>query len=728
LLLLLSTGPIIFLTISSRENAKNITAATSSNAQVALIVLGIAILFGPFGSATSQAKQDAASEGSIVYRPQRREHVMRLEEGMEIAPSVGEAIPREISPPSTPIVSTATTFLAQWSSVNGATGYRLDVSQQKSFSSYMEGYRDLDIGNMTSRVVTGLSPRTKYYYRVRAYNAAGTSADSQIMVGSTASGAGLIINAAFDSTITSNPGAATIESAITQAISIYENLFSDPITVSILFRYSTTQPNGSPWGGVASSVSVSYPIPWNTYIGALQADARSSNDTTANASLPATALSANVNPTSADGRAIGLNTPPAMAANGNMGNSPDFIYDGIVTLNPDYPFQFTRPVNSGNLDAQESTEHEIDEVLGFGSDLDLSRLRPQDLFSWSSPGTRNLTSSGTRYFSIDSGNTNIVDFNQGLEADFGDWLSPPCPQPNPHVQNVSPCFGQSSDVSASSPEGINLDVIGYDLAVRPTPAGTALGNISTRGMVEIANNVIIGGFIISGTSPKQVLVRAIGPTLANFGVPNALQDPVLELHDSNTSIGLNDDWQSDPASGQIPTDLKPGDPRESAILTTLQPGPYTAIVSGKNGTSGVGLVEVYSMDNASSSELSNISTRGLVQTGDFVMIGGFVSNGANGSSTQLLIRAIGPSLAQFGLGDALPDPTLRLIDSNGVTVAFDDNWKDTQPPEIQATGYAPSNDLESAILVILNPGGYTAIVQGNNGGTGVGLVEVFKLK
>ena len=211
-------------------------------------------------------------------------------------------------------------------------------------------------------------------------------------------------------------------------------------------------------------------------------------------------------------------------------------------------------------------------------------------------------------------------------------------------------------------------------------------------------------------------------------MPDPLQDPVLDLHNANTSIALNDDWQMDPNSRQIPTNLRPGDSRESAILTTLQPGSYTAIVSGKNGTSGVGLVEVYSMDNASSSQLTNISTRGLVQTGDFVMIGGFVSSAPDGSSAQLLIRAIGPSLAQFGITNILADPALRLIDGNGVTIAFDDNWRDTQEAAIQAMGNAPASDSESAILATLSPGSYTALVSGANGSTGVALVEVFKLR
>jgi len=166
---------------------------------------------------------------------------------------------------------------------------------------------------------------------------------------------------------------------------------------------------------------------------------------------------------------VGLNTPPAMSANGSLGGP----YDGIVTLNSSDPFQFTRPPSASNYDAQRSTEHEIDEVIGFGSDASLSNLRPQDLFSWSSTGHRNVSSTGARYFSINSGSTNIVNFNQNSNGDFGDWLSPACPQAHPYVQNAFVCAGQSSDVTATSPEGVNLDVIGYDLAGAPRTAARA---------------------------------------------------------------------------------------------------------------------------------------------------------------------------------------------------------------------------------------------------------------
>ena len=191
---------------------------------------------------------------------------------------------------------------------------------------------------------------------------------------------------------------------------------------------------------------------------------QTNNDNVANASLPGSALSTNMRPGSANGRAVGLSTPPVMFADGTVGQGGP--YDGIVTLNSSTPFQFSRLVNGNNFDAQRITEHEVDEVIGLGSRLGQhsNDLRPQDLFSWSSAGHRNITSSGTRYFSINGGVTNIVGFNQDPDGDFGDWLSAPCPQAHPYPQNAFSCTGQSSDIDATSPEGINLDVIGYDLA------------------------------------------------------------------------------------------------------------------------------------------------------------------------------------------------------------------------------------------------------------------------
>jgi hypothetical protein len=231
---------------------------------------------------------------------------------------------------------TRSSFMATWDSVSGAKGYLVDVSTSSSFSSYVGGYHDLDVGNVRGRVVTGLSQGTTYYYRVRAYDATGPSGYSDVMSVTTVPTAGLIIQATFDSSITGNPNAAAIEAMINRAISIYESLFGDPITIQILFRYSTTAPDGTPLaqGTVSGSDSVYYGIPWSTFINAVRADAKSANDNVANASLPGTALSANIAPASASGRAIGLNTPPAMFANGTVGNGGP--YDGIVLVSSAY--------------------------------------------------------------------------------------------------------------------------------------------------------------------------------------------------------------------------------------------------------------------------------------------------------------------------------------------------------------------------------------------------------
>jgi len=243
--------------------------------------------------------------------------------------------------------------------------------------------------------------------------------------------------------------------------------------------------------------------------------------------------------------------------------------------------------------------------------------------------------------------------------------------------------------------------------------------------VQTGDNVLIGGFIIGGTVPKQVLIRAIGPSLANFGLSDSLQDPTVSLFHGSTQIAANDDWQSASNFGQIPASLQPTDPRESAILITLQPDAYTAIVAGKDATTCVGLVEVYDLNPSDSSQLINISTRGVVQTGDNVMIAGVI---VQSGTENVLVRALGPTLASFRISNPLANPTLELHDANGVVIAANDNWKSTQPGLIIATGKAPPDDLESAIVRALGPGNYTAIVRGVNNTTGVALVEVYALQ
>jgi len=672
-----------------------------------------------------QAAERDQTGAPPAYKVGTGKHYSRTKSDQSSAPVARSYSERSNeNPPAVAMAPTRSTFMANWDAVGGATGYRVDVSTRVSFDSYATGYRDLDVGNVTGRIIGGLSAGTTYYYRVRAYNAMGTGANSNVMSATTAMTSGLVISPTFDSSILNSPNSAAIQSVINQAIAIFQSLFADPITVSIRFRYSSTDAEGHTLGSGTLSLSEFpvYPIDWNTYISALRADARSSNDNTANASLPANALSTNVSVSSANGRAIGQDTPPAMFANGNVGNGGP--YDGIITLKSTVMLQFTRPTDANNFDAQRSIEHEMDELLGLGSRLPGGGdLRPQDLFSWSAPGQRNLTTNGTRYFSINSGNSNIVAFNQDRTADLGDWLSSDCPQDNAYVQNAQICSGQSSDISATSPEGINLDVIGYDLV---TPSGQ-VGNISTRAFVQTGNNVMIGGLIITGTGQKRLIIRAIGPSLAQHGITNPLQDPTLELHNqAGAVIASNDDWGNAPNRQEIiNSGLAPSNSLESAILTSLNPGSYTAIVRGFNNGIGVGLVEAYDLNPTAGSKFGNISTRALVQTGNNVVIGGFIITGSG--QKRVILRAIGPSLAQHGITNPLLDPTLELHNGNGAIIAFNDNWRDTQQTEIEATGLAPTDNRESAIVSTLAPGNYTAIVRGKNSTVGIALVEVYGL-
>ncbi len=251
------------------------------------------------------------------------------------------------------------------------------------------------------------------------------------------------------------------------------------------------------------------------------------------------------------------------------------------------------------------------------------------------------------------------------------------------------------------------------------PASAKLANISTRMRVGTGENVMIGGFIVVGSAPKKVIIRALGPSLP---VGGKLADTVLELNKADGSVITNDDWRSTQEQEIIATTVPPTNDLESAIVATLAPGNYTAVVRGKNSGTGVGLVEVYDLDAAAPSILANISTRGEVQRDDNVMIGGFIILGAE--PAKVLVRAIGPSLPVAG---ALADTVLELHDRNGNTVIGNDNWRETQEAEIIATTVPPTNDLESALIATLVPDNYTAVVRGSNNTTGVALVEVYRL-
>jgi hypothetical protein len=252
---------------------------------------------------------------------------------------------------------------------------------------------------------------------------------------------------------------------------------------------------------------------------------------------------------------------------------------------------------------------------------------------------------------------------------------------------------------------------------------TRLINLSTRGRVQAGDNVLIGGFIIQGNRPKTVVVRAVGPSLAAYSVSGALADPMLQIYSGQTVMASNDDWQTSSNVAAVQASgLAPANKLESAILTTLNPGAYTAIVSGVGEATGVAIIEVFEVDTPEN-PLINISTRGLVQTGDSVLIGGFIIQGD--SAKTVLIRAGGPSLAAYRVPGVLANPRLDLYLGQSI-IYSNDNWGDADnAAAIQATGMAPADPLESAILVTLQPGAYTAIVRGADGGSGVGIVEVF---
>jgi hypothetical protein len=295
-------------------------------------------------------------------------------------------------------------------------------------------------------------------------------------------------------------------------------------------------------------------------------------------------------------------------------------------------------------------------------------------------------------------------------------VSTPTPTPTPPIATPTPTPIASPTPTATS---------------TPTATPGTLANISTRLRVLGGDNVLIGGMIATGTADKRVILRAIGPSLTGLGVPGALPDPTLELFQGSTLLMSNDDWQNSGQQAEIAASgFAPGDAAESAIIWDLIPGQgYTAIVRGKNGTTGVGVVEAYDLDHAPASKLGNISTRGFVDVDNNVMIAGLILGPGNGTSARILARALGPTLSDLGVPGALADPTIDLVNSSGTVVRSNNNWKDDpfQRAEIEAAGLAPSHDEEAALVETVAPGAYTAIVRGSNRTTGVGLVEVYHI-
>lgn len=296
-------------------------------------------------------------------------------------------------------------------------------------------------------------------------------------------------------------------------------------------------------------------------------------------------------------------------------------------------------------------------------------------------------------------------------------------------------FIKTSDRNAASISG-STGFSGYATSTKialstssRTPV-SGFGNISTRGLVGTLNDVLISGFIVTNadtTSKLRVVVRGMGPSLSTSGITGPLADPTLALFDGQGHvISTNDEWSSDPNAQEIQAlGLAPANSHESALLADLAPGNYTVIISGKGNTTGVGLAEVYNLSSAGDATLANISTRGQVKTNEQAMIGGLIVQGI--ASHDVILRAIGPSLSNSGVPNVLQNPVLQLFNSQGTLIAENDDWRDAQKAQIQATGLAPANDLESAIMTTLSPGSYTAVVTGKNKTTGVGLVEAYQL-
>jgi sugar lactone lactonase YvrE len=352
----------------------------------------------------------------------------------------------------------------------------------------------------------------------------------------------------------------------------------------------------------------------------------------------------------------------------------------------------------------------------------------------SSPEGLAFDSSGNLY-EVDFGSGKVFKFTPaGVKSTFTSGLLAPRNLAIDQTDNVFVANFTTQEILKFTPTGTKTtfasNVNSGGLAFEPATA--QLINISTRASVQTGQGVTIAGFIVTGTDSKTVVLRGLGPTLGQppFNVTGVLADPTLQLFDSSGHpMWFNDNWKDTQQAAIQATGKAPPNDFESAILQVLQPGNYTAILSGKNGTTGVGLAEVYDISPGVFAELTNVSTRGFVGTGQNVMIGGIITNGGNGS-TEIVVRGLGPTLAAppFSIAGALADPVVTLVDQNGVVVKTNDNWKNTQQAAIQATGLAPPNDLESAMVVTVTTGRYTAILSGNGGTTGIGLVEVYKLK
>jgi len=549
--------------------------------------------------------------------------------------------------------------------------------------------------------------------------------------GQTASALSINLTYASDATFTAAGLTATdivnMKAACTFAATQFTTKYNDPINVNIMV---TATPGTKDLGS-----SNTFFGPVDSYAAlqaAVAADSSSADDATsvgAGGSLRAGADPIATNHvysvTSAQAKALGL-LPDDMQNDGtfSFGGGNSFTYDPNNRVVP------------GSFDFIGVAMHEYSEIMGrnslMGNDLGMGTpiYAEYDLFSYTAAGVRGLNKGPGRFFSFDAGTKFVKAFNDETAnmGDDQDWAG--------SVPDSFNAFGPPGELAPLTAVDLQaMDIVGYNFGTGG-PATIKLANISTRGTVQPDPNALIGGFIVTGTQPKKVILRAIGPSLGNANPPvvGALADPSLELHDGTGAVlAMNDNWMDlSAADQQVLTDngVAPTDPMESALVATLPANTarYTAIVRGVNNTSGIGLVEAYDIDNTVDSKLANISTRGLVQPDPNALIGGFIVTGAGTES--VIVRAIGPSLANANppVVGALADPILELHDGNGALLAMNDNWRDLSAADqltLTNNGVAPTDDAESALVATLPPGKNTAIVRGVNGTSGVALVEVY---
>jgi hypothetical protein len=541
----------------------------------------------------------------------------------------------------------------------------------------------------------------------------------------------LTINLAFDdaSFTTAHLTIADItqmKAACSYAATQFTSRYSDPINVNIKV---TATAGTSDFG--SSTASLSSVNSYNNLRAAFVADSKTADDATTvgnGGSLPA---GADPVPgahmyfvTRAQAKVLGL-LADDMQEDGTFkfGGGQSWTYD-----------QNNRNV-AGKFDFVGVAMHEFSEIMGRSSIMgdDIGTGSPSylafDLFHYVGAGARGLNKGAGRSFSFNNGTTLLTAFNSfdANGGDLQDWAGPAADPFN--------AFGPPGEQDDLTPVDLQvMDVIGYD---RNAAGPGVVANVSTRLPVGTGDNALFEGFIVDGPagSTKKILVRALGPSLVPLGVADAVQNPTLEIFDnSNTKIASNDNWKTTQVGGNITGDqfaeingsgLKPSNDLESAIIANLPPGMYTAVVRGAGNTVGTGVVDAFDLSTASAARLANVATRGLVQPGDKLMIGAFI---IQDGPVRVVVRAIGPSLAGFGVMNALPDTTLELKDMSGMTVVSNDDWMTDQKAELEATGLQPTNNLEAAVVRTIAPGQYSALVRGKPEATGTGVVQIYFLQ